>query len=148
MKISTKGRYALAATIHMAQCYRCGEYITVSSIAENLGISKIYLEQVFSMLKQAGIIFSVKGAQGGYQLARVPIQITALEILSCVELSLFKDTQETVAQRAPDIEKALRSYAFDLLDQTVRGTLSEITLADLATDAKKHEEEHTIMFYI
>ncbi|MFR1802770.1 MAG: RrF2 family transcriptional regulator [Faecalispora jeddahensis] len=148
MKISTKGRYALAAAIHMARYYRCGEYITVSSIAENLGISKIYLEQVFSMLKQAGIIFSVKGAQGGYQLARAPVQITALDILACVELSLFKNTQETVAQRAPDIEKALRASAFDLLDQVVRGTLSEITLADLATEVEKNESEHTIMFYI
>ena len=55
------------------------------------------------MLKQACIIFSVKGAQGGYQLARAPVQITALDILACVELSLFKNTQETVAQRAPDI---------------------------------------------
>ncbi|MFV0412017.1 MAG: RrF2 family transcriptional regulator, partial [Oscillospiraceae bacterium] len=65
MKVSTKGRYALAAVTHMAQQHSTGEYITVLSIAERLGLSKIYLEQVFSLLKRGGIVNSTKGAQGG-----------------------------------------------------------------------------------
>jgi hypothetical protein len=53
MRISAKGRYALAATIHLAQKYDSGEYTTVLSISERFGISKIYLEQVFSLLSEA-----------------------------------------------------------------------------------------------
>ncbi|MEL7602247.1 MAG: Rrf2 family transcriptional regulator, partial [Bacillota bacterium] len=49
MRVSAKGRYALAAMLHMAQRADTGEYITVISISERLGISKIYLEQVFSL---------------------------------------------------------------------------------------------------
>ena len=87
MRISAKGRYALAAAISMAQQHGTGEYITVISISEKLGISKIYLEQVFSLLKRAGLVTSVKGAQGGYQLSRMPGQITALDLLMAVETS-------------------------------------------------------------
>jgi len=148
MKISAKGRYALAAVTSMAQQYNNGEHITVISISERLGISKIYLEQVFSLLKRAGLVFSVKGAQGGYQLARMPKQITVLDVLSAVELSLFEQTQDTVPEKAPEIEKAIRLSAFDALDQSVRETLSKVTLSDLVDEAEKYKEEHSIMFYI
>ena len=82
MRISAKGRYALAAVVSMAQQYQGGEYITLLSISEKLGISKIYLEQVFSLLRRSGLVDSVKGAQGGYRLSRAPRLITAWEILS------------------------------------------------------------------
>ena len=109
MRISSRGRYALAAVISMARQFNSGEYITVISISENLGISKIYLEQVFALLKKADIVSATKGAQGGYQLTRPPEQITVLDILQAVELSLFEMTQDTVPEKAPDIEAALRS---------------------------------------
>lgn len=148
MKISAKGRYALAAVTSMAQQYNKREYITVISIAEKLGISKIYLEQAFSLLKRAKLVISTKGAQGGYQLARSPSQITVLDILLAVEASLFEQTQETVPEKAPEIEKALRLSAFDVLDASVRKTLSMVTLAELVNEAEKHKKEYTIMFYI
>ena len=148
MRISAKGRYALAALIYMAQRYKNGEYIAILTIAEDLGISKIYLEQVFSLLKKAELVFSAKGAQGGYQLARIPKQITALDILSAVESSLFEQTKDTVPEKAPEIEKALRLSIFDLLDHRIRRTLQQISLADLVRETEKHQEGQALMFYI
>jgi len=148
MKISVKGRYALAAMISIANNYTQGEYITVISISDKLGISKIYLEQVFSLLKRGGIVNSVKGAQGGYQLTRMPKQITVLDVLSAVELSLFEPTEETVLSKAPEIEAAMRLSAFDVLDSAVKNTLERITLYDLVNEAEKHKTEHGFMFYI
>ncbi len=148
MRISAKGRYALAAVISMAQQYNNGELITVISISENLGISKIYLEQVFSLLKRGKIVNSVKGAQGGYQLMRKPGLITVLDVLSAVEMSLFEKTEDTVLGKAPDIEEAMRSCAFDVLDKAIKKTLSEITLEVLATEAEKHKGGDALMFYI
>lgn len=148
MRISAKGRYALAAVTSMAQQYNNGEHITVISISEKLGISKIYLEQVFSMLKRAGLLTSVKGAQGGYQLARMPGQITVFDVLSAVETSLFEKTEDTVRENAPHIEAAMRLSAFDMLDQAVKDTLGQITLDDLITAAEKHKENQAMMFYI
>ena len=69
MKISAKGRYGLAAMTYLARNYAAGTPITIVSISEKLGISKIYLEQVFSLLKRARLVNSIKGSQGGYQLA-------------------------------------------------------------------------------
>ncbi|HWQ74688.1 MAG TPA: Rrf2 family transcriptional regulator, partial [Syntrophomonas sp.] len=143
-----KGRYGLAAVTSMAQQYNNGEHITVISISEKLGISKIYLEQVFSMLKRAGLLTSVKGAQGGYQLARMPGQITVFDVLSAVETSLFEKTEDTVRESAPHIEAAMRLSAFDILDQAVKDTLGQITLDDLITAAEKHKEDQAMMFYI
>ena len=54
MKISSKCRYGLAATVCMARETKNGEYISIIAIAEKLGISKIYLEQDFALLKGAG----------------------------------------------------------------------------------------------
>lgn len=151
MRISAKGRYALAAVTFMAQQhseYNSDEYITILTISEHLGISKIYLEQVFSLLKKAELVLSAKGAQGGYQLSRAPEQITVLDVLNAVEVSLFEQTQDTVPEKAPDIEKALRLSVFDILDQNIINTLSGITLEKLVDEAEKHKKDHAIMFYI
>ena len=148
MRISVKGRYALAAMIYMAQHFNNGEYITVISISERLGISKIYLEQVFSLLKRSNLVLSVKGAQGGYQLTRMPRQFTVLDVLSAVELSLFEITDETVATKAPEIEAALRFSAFNALDQAVEYALEKITLYDLVNEAEKHKGDQGLMFFI
>ena len=104
MRISAKGRYALAAMINIAQNYNNGRYITVISISEKLGISKIYLAPVFSLLKRGGLVTSVKGTQGGYLLTRAPKHITAYDILSSVELPLFEHVDKTVSQNAHFID--------------------------------------------
>ena len=77
MKISAKGRYGLAAMTYLARSYAAGAPVTIISISEKLGISKIYLEQVFSLLKRARLVNSIKGSQGGYQLSRAPRAIKA-----------------------------------------------------------------------
>lgn len=148
MRVSTKGRYALAAAISMSQQHNSGEFITVLSISEKLGISKIYLEQVFSLLKRGGLVISVKGAQGGYQLSRTPGQITVFEVLAAVEGSLFEGAEDTVEVKAPDIEKAMRVAVFDKLDKAVKDALTRVTLDDLVSEAEKRKADSAHMFYI
>ncbi|MDR1914874.1 MAG: Rrf2 family transcriptional regulator [Clostridiales bacterium] len=146
MRLSAKGRYALAATIRMAENYESGRRITVLELSERLGISKIYLEQVFSMLKLGDIVISTKGAQGGYVLSRHPNKITALDILSCIETALFDQSESTVGDNAPDIERAIISSIYQPLDTQINNILRAITLEQLTTDAQKNRDGH--MFYI
>ncbi len=146
--MSAKGRYALAAAVHMAQMYDSREVITVVSISERLGISKIYLEQVFSLLKRCGIVTSTKGAQGGYQLAHPPWQVKALDVLSAVETALFEPAEGTVAEKAPEIDMVMRQSVFQPVDQAVRDALGKITLYDLAAQAERLRKEDALMFYI
>ena len=148
MRISAKGRYALASVVMMARQYPRGESITLLSISEKLGISKIYLEQVFSLLKRAGIVTSVKGAQGGYQLSRAPRLVTVWDVLAAVETSLFERTEDTVPDKAPEIEAALRLLAFQPLDSAAAGALKSATLEDLVAEAEKQAGAHAVMFYI
>ncbi len=148
MRLSAKGRYALAATTSMAQNSGNNEYITLISISEKLGISKIYLEQVFSLLKHGGIVTSIKGSQGGYQLSKPSKQITVYDILTAVETSLFEGTEETIKDKAPDIEAALSQTIYIPLDSAIKTTLQKISLYDLVSEAEKHKSEQGFMFFI
>jgi Rrf2 family protein len=93
-------------------------------------------------------VTSVKGAQGGYVLARRPNAITVYDILSAVELSLFEGNDETVSETAPEIEKAVTHAVFEKLDAVLEKTLREITLEQLVLDAERHKTDGSLMFYI
>lgn len=148
MRLSAKGRYALASTTSMAQNQGNNEYITLISISDKLGISKIYLEQVFSLLKHGGIVNSIKGSQGGYQLSRSSKQITVYDILSSVETSLFESAEETIKDKAPDIEAAMVDRIYKPLDSVIKESLQKVTLYDLMTEAEKHKTSQGFMFFI
>lgn len=148
MRLSAKGRYALAATTSMAQNKSGNEYITLISISEKLGISKIYLEQIFSLLKHGGIVNSIKGSQGGYQLSQNPKQITVYDVLSAVETSLFENAEETIKDCAPEIEVAMSQLIYLPLDTAIISTLKKITLLDLVTEAEKLKSNQGFMFFI
>lgn len=148
MRISSKGRYGLAASIVLAQNYASGAYLTVISLSERLGISKIYLEQVFSLLKKAELVHSVKGAQGGYRLARPPQEISALEVLKSLELSLFESTEKSVKKKAAEIENTMQNAVFSEIDSAVSHTLSGISLYHLMTKAEEYRKNESYMFYI
>lgn len=148
MRISSKGRYGLAAMIVLAQNYASGAYLTVIGLSEKLGISKIYLEQVFSLLKKAGLVNSIKGAQGGYRLARPPQDISALEVLTALEQSLFEKTEKSVSQKTPEIENAMQDSVFSEIDRSVNNTLSKVTLYGLVSKAEEYRQNESYMFYI
>jgi len=148
MRISAKGRYALASLIYLAQRYQSGGQVAVISLSDELGISKIYLEQVFSLLKHGGLVNSAKGIQGGYRLARAPGDITVWDVLTAVESSLFAKTEHTVPEKAPDIEGAMQTAAFGVLDQTVQSALSGVTLEDLLAETERQRQARAVMFYI
>ena len=135
MRISAKARYGLAAMIYFGLQEETHPKLSVLEVSEALNISKIYLEQVFSQLKAAGIVHAVKGPQGGYSLSRSARDITAYDVLSATETSLFDVTPETVSENASHIEEAMYSQVFDRLDQSVKAVLSEISIAELAETA-------------
>lgn len=145
MKISAKGRYALAATIYLSNIFDSGEYTTLISISESLGISKIYLEQIFSLLKKSGIVTSIKGSQGGYQLSYSPDKITIYDVLISTETTLFEKNEPTLGEKASHIEKALQSMIFTPLDASIESYLKKVTLEKLLIEANI---DNNYIFYI
>lgn len=148
MRLSAKGRYALAAMIHLGRQHNHDDYITVISISETLDISKIYLEQVFSLLKRSGLVTSTKGSQGGYRLTRLPDSISVLDILGSIESALFEETKDTVPEKAPEIEAAMQLCAFEPLQKAIEDTLSSMTLDQLVAESTRHNGDEGYMFYI
>ena len=148
MRISSKTRYGLAAMISMAQNARQDEQITIISIAEKLGISKIYLEQVFSLLKREGLVISIKGAQGGYRLSTPPDTITAGQIIRAIEVSLFEKTERSVSDESISIDKAMNTLIWEPLDEVILQKLSTVTLRDLTDEVQKQQNGGNFMFYI
>ena len=135
MRISAKARYGLATMIYFATRYPYQLKFTVAEVSETLKISKIYLEQVFTQLRVAGLVQATKGPPGGYSLTRQPQEITCFDILSAAETSLFDPTPATVSESASYIETAMSGEVFEALDLHVRSTLEAITLQDLADKA-------------
>jgi len=84
MKLSTKGRYGVRLMIDLASQYGKGP-IALKDIAKRQEISEKYLWHLISPLKHAGLINAVRGAFGGYVLAKSPKDINLKDIVSVVE---------------------------------------------------------------
>ena len=83
MKFSTRDRYALRLMVELAN--RPNDLIPLKEISDKQRISLKYLEQIVTPLAKAGLVSSVRGAQGGYRLARSAAEITSGEILRAEE---------------------------------------------------------------
>lgn len=148
MRVSSKGRYALAVMVRMAQIANKGEYTSIISIAEKLDISKIYLEQVFSLLKKAELVKSVKGSQGGYKLTKSPDKITAGDILRAIETGMFEKTEHSVSTDYIEIDKSMETLVWDKIDSAVLKSLDSVSLRDLVNETEKYKSSDNYMFYI
>jgi Rrf2 family transcriptional regulator, cysteine metabolism repressor len=87
MKLSTRGRYGLRAMMEMAKRHDTGPILT-STISEAQGLSTKYLHALLNTLRAAGLVRSIRGAKGGFVLAREPSKITVEEIVLALEGSL------------------------------------------------------------
>lgn len=133
MKISTKGIYALEAMIELNskgpdQC------ISIREIAESRNCSIKYLEQIFKLLKKAGLLKSVRGKDGGYQLIKSPNNITAKDIIIAVEkkldpvICLSTTCCRSNACRTQPIWQGMQNEIYTILESK---TLAELTTAYL-----------------
>lgn len=84
MKLSTRGRYGIHAMYDLACNFNAGPQ-PIKAIAERQNVSEAYLEQLFAALKREKLVNSVRGAQGGYTLARSPAEITVGDVLRTLE---------------------------------------------------------------
>lgn len=84
MKLSTRGRYGVRLMLDLAFHFGEGP-VLLRDIAERQDISEKYLWQLISPLKEAGLVNSLRGAHGGYILAKPPAQINLKEIVTLLE---------------------------------------------------------------
>lgn len=141
MKISTKGRYALRLMLDLA-IHDNGEPIKLKEIAERQEISGKYMEQIIAILNRAGYVRSVRGAQGGYRLAKQPQEYTVGMILRLTEGSLAP--VGCLEENAEPCERSgccATIVLFQKMNDAVNGVIDNMTLADLvAIDEEKHQK--------
>ncbi len=87
MKISTKGRYALRMLLDLAE-HKDDGFVSLKEIAERQNISKLYLEQIVSLLHTSNILRANRGKLGGYMLAKDPSKCTVGQVLRITEGNL------------------------------------------------------------
>jgi Rrf2 family cysteine metabolism transcriptional repressor len=87
MKLSTKCRYGSRAVVELAKFYDI-KTLKRKELVESLGIPDSYLENILVTLRNRGIIDTIRGAKGGYRLAKTPESITMLDIVEALQGSL------------------------------------------------------------
>ena len=137
MKLSTRTRYGMRAVIELAQ-HEEKRPLQLKAIAERQDISVKYLEQLMSMLRSSGLLRSIRGAKGGYILARPPEQINLSEIFRCLEGPV---TTAECTENGDYCERSADCVAREVwmeVEAAIQKILRSITLADLVKRAKKH----------
>ncbi len=139
MRITSKGRYGLKAVIELSASYEGGQYLKTREIAEKHGIPHKYLEQIINTLKRGRLVVSLRGAEGGYRLARPPAEILVYEVLEVLEGDL------SIMDRSEGDWEAEQGRFWHQLEERVRSLLS-VPLTEFL--AAGRSEPEGLMYYI
>jgi Rrf2 family protein len=129
LSITSKSPYAVRA---LAELSRCGSAAPVSlgELARRRDIPVQFLEQLFAVLRRAGVLRSQRGVKGGYSFARDPSTVTVLEIVELLDGALGAGSEGVFSDAA----------------QAARQVLAETTIADVVE--RERQETGTAMYYI
>lgn len=153
MKLSTKGRYGLQAMVDLG-VFSKEKHISLKSIAERLSMSENYLEQLMALLKKNSLVVSVRGAQGGYALARDPKDITVGEILRALEGSLAptecvgEDGTSHCTRNCVQEERCVTHTVWTKIKASIDNVVDNITLDELMDDYEKINDNVASTYYI
>ena len=159
MKLSKKSRYGLRALIDLAVNSRT-EQVSLGSIAQRNDISAQYLEHVFSGLRKAHIVKSIKGSQGGYFLEKAPELITVADAfriqmddptmkeVEALEGSYYLEDEEGDMSGLRGDQEAIQHLIIDRINEKNREILEDITLKDLVEAFEGYQDSVEGMYYI
>jgi Rrf2 family protein len=137
MKITAQEEYGLRCLLRLAQAEE-GHALTIPEIAASEGLSAAYVAKILAVLRQAGLIESVRGRAGGYRLAGTPADIHLGAVMRVLGEPLFDDPGYCQRHAGTETNGSCVHYGsctlralWQTLEQWMRQTLDQITLADL-----------------
>lgn len=133
MKLTTRGHYSVKALLDLSLQPNFGP-ASVNAIANRQSLPAPYLEKLLIELRQAGLVRSIRGSKGGYQLAHSPVQISLGQILEAVG-----ETIEPLAKQSASNQQAedwVTQTLWKRLHQKLKESLYSISLEDLYYDAR------------
>ena len=137
MRLTTKGRFAVTAMIDVAMHNSDGP-VTLAGVAERQKISLSYLEQLFGKLRRAGLVDSVRGPGGGYNLARASDTVSVADIITAVDEPIDA-TQCGGKENCMDDRRCMTHELWANLNAHIFTFLSSVTLEQLVRQQDKHD---------
>lgn len=139
MKISTKGRYGLRILLDLAMHLEEPQPRMLKDIADSQSISEKYISRLVIALRQAKLVQSVRGAKGGYRLARNPSEITLLEVVEIMEgpIGVVECTSPETGSPCSRSHLCAAHSIWEGVNAVFRNTLAEITLQSIIDRQKE-----------
>ena len=120
ISITTKSPYALQALTELARTGST-DPVPIGELARRRDIPVQFLEQLFAVLRRAGLLRSQRGVHGGYAFAREPGEITVLEVVELLDGPLGRDAQGPFADAAQAARKVLEETTIaDVIEREAR----------------------------
>jgi Rrf2 family protein len=143
MRVSAKAEYACLAMVELAANAHEAQPVRVKAIAETHGIPQRFLVQILLQLKSAGLVVSLRGALGGYQLARPAEKISLANVINAIEREPAVRSTLAPVRRSLAVQ-ALHGVWKDLQAREQR-LLDELTLAELV---RRTQQTHALSYQI
>lgn len=147
MKFSTRGRYGVQIMVDLAQHTTEGP-ISLKSIADRQKLSEHYLEQLIPELRKAGLVKSIRGAQGGYKLAKRPENILIGDVIRVLEgpIAPVECTNQSGINCCEKTNFCVTREVWVKVRDSINDVVDSISLADLLAGADKEEGERLDLF--
>ncbi|WP_455245414.1 RrF2 family transcriptional regulator [Petrachloros mirabilis] len=149
MKVSLRSTYGIMAAVDLAM-HPGSLPIQAKSIAKRQGIPARFLEQVLHMMKKAGLVSSLRGAQGGYVLTKNPSELSVADILEALDgpfLSISTSNGHSSLPR-PSKNEVLLAGIWDRVSAAERHVLEGITIEELAGQQRQLDQQRSLMYHI
>ena len=150
MKVSLKATYGIMAALDLA-LHNGTSPVRAKSIARRQVIPGRFHEQVLHAMKKAGLVDSLRGAQGGYLLSRLPAEVSLADIVEALDGPLSPSPERgTAARRTRRMAKPelLLTSVWERVRQAELDVLNAVTLAELAERHQQIEQQRTLMYHI
>jgi len=140
MKLSTRGKYGLYAMYYLA--LHEGEGPQTLHNISTVGVPKQYLEQLLGNLRRAGLVSTVRGAQGGYQIAQKPQLISLRDIIDAVEGPIELSECTSAEHSCQKAGTCPVRWVWQRVTDSINAELEKIHLGDMLAQPCESEEEN------
>lgn len=149
MKVSLRSTYGIMAAVDLAM-QAGGSPIQAKAIAKRQGIPARFLEQVLHMMKKAGLVSSLRGAQGGYVLSKRPADLSVAEILEALDGPFHPINGSNGHRPVGRLSRTegLLAGIWNRVSDAERHVLEAITIEELAGQQRQLEEQRSLMYHI
>ena len=135
-KLSKKADYGLIALKHLAN-HRQGHAFSANDIAQEYGISATLMAKVLQKLAKQGLVAAKHGSTGGYQLARQPDKISALEVLTAIDGPVLITSCVTSHGNCDASERCSVKEPLQRVNESILNVLSMVTIAHLSEEKQE-----------